>query len=314
MEKMLINTLTLNPALDRIIHIDGFERNVTNRTKQSETVIGGKGTHVSVNLSCLNITNRAFGICHGLAGEMVISLLEEAGVITRFVHQDGAETRTNCLIVEDTGDCTIIADQGVPLRNGEWTALLALMDKEVMPGDQLILSGDFSNCHDFNVYEELFGQFRQRDLKVFVDTSGPSLTRCLAESPYMIKPNVDELSFLCGKDIPVDDAAIMAAIDSLDGYGVPVIAVSMGGNGSLTKAGGVFYRAYPPKVKVANTIGCGDSFLAGFVHGDAAEMEIEDILRTATAVSAATAESSSSVGFDAARARELEERVTVRRL
>lgn len=312
----MINTLTLNPALDKILYLDRFVRNITNRVQKSQTVMGGKGTHVSINLRCLGMPNRAFGVCHGATGRQVVKILGKAGVDTRFVQriENGTETRTNYLLVEKNGDCSIIADQGVQLREEDWRDLLELMDAEIRAGDFLVLSGDFSNCPDLDVYESLFARFRARDLKVFVDTSGPSLERCVAESPYMIKPNLDELSTLCGRAIPLEDGAIAEAIGSLDKYAIPVVAVSLGGEGSLVRADGAYYRIRPPRVAVANTIGCGDSFLAGFVYGIAKGLPFERILRIATAVSAATAESDSSVGFDTARAEELEQRVEVGRL
>jgi 1-phosphofructokinase family hexose kinase len=315
-EKKLINTLTLNPALDRILHIDGFVRNITNRVQKSQTVMGGKGTHVSINLRCLGMPNRAFGVCHGATGQRVVKMLAKAGVETRFVQriENGAETRTNYLIVERSGDCSIIADQGAPLREEDWRDLLELMDHDIMTGDCLVLSGDFSNSPAINIYDRLFARFRERGLKVFVDTSGPSLKRCVAESPYMIKPNLDELSTLCSKAIPLDDDAIMEAVHSLAKCNIPVVAVSLGSEGSLVRADGAFYRIRPPKVAVANTIGCGDSFLAGFVYGFAKGLPFERVLRIATAISAATAESDSSVGFDPIRAEELEGLVAVRRL
>lgn len=130
----------------------------------------------------------------------------------------------------------------------------------------------------------------------------------------MIKPNLDELSTLVGYSVPEDDASIIQAIHSLDACGVEIIAVSLGGDGSIIKTPDGMYRVHPPKVTVCNTIGCGDCFLAGFIYGIANEYTIEDTIRTATAVSAATAESTISVGYNLERAMELKGAVTIEKI
>lgn len=130
----------------------------------------------------------------------------------------------------------------------------------------------------------------------------------------MIKPNLDELSTLAGYSIPEDDTSIIKAIDSLDRYGVEIIAVSLGGNGSIVKTPEGVYRVHPPKVDVINTIGCGDCYLAGFVYGLSKGYDMEETIRTATGVSAATAESQLSAGYDYSRAMELKNQVTIEKI
>ena len=130
----------------------------------------------------------------------------------------------------------------------------------------------------------------------------------------MIKPNLDELSTLTGSQVPEEDASIIEAINSLSCYQVPIIAVSLGGDGSIVKTPEGFYRVHPPRVDVCNTIGCGDCYLAGFVYGLSKGFPMEETLRIATAVSAATAESQLSVGYDPARANALRSQVTIEKL
>lgn len=312
----MIHTLTLNPAIDRILYLNHFEKNVTNRIKDTLDTIGGKGTHVSINLKLLGQDNTAFGICHGANGQRVMDMLKGYGIHVHFRHYaDGSrETRTNYLLIEDTTDCTIAAESGVKLEEQELSDLLEEMGKIICPGDYLILSGDASNSPDPSIYNRILHVFRERGLKVFLDTSGKSLKECIQEAPYMIKPNLDELSTLAGYAVPNNDDSIIKAIRSLKPYGVEVIAVSLGGDGSIVKTKDGFYRVHPPKVDVHNTIGCGDCFLAGFVYGTANSYDTEEILRTATAVSAATAESNISVGYDLSRAMELKNAVTIEKI
>ena len=130
----------------------------------------------------------------------------------------------------------------------------------------------------------------------------------------MVKPNLDELSTLVGYPVPEEDEAIIKAIDSLDPYGVEIIAVSLGGNGSIIKAHGTYYRVISPTVQVINTIGCGDCFLAGFVYGLSNNLDIEETIRIATSISSAAAESNLSVGYDQQRAEELKNQVIIHKL
>lgn len=311
----MIHTLTLNPAIDRILYLDRFERNITNRIQRSQDTLGGKGTHVSINLKLLGQDNTAFGICHGAAGGQVMKMLREAGIQVEFDHyEDGRQTRTNYLLVESSADCTIIAESGVKLTEKELESLVARMESVIRPDDYLIFSGDASNSPDPSIYNRILRAFRDKNLKFFLDTSGRSLKECIRESPYMIKPNLDELSTLTGFSVPEDDISIVKAIDSLSSYGVSIIAVSLGGDGSIVKTPEGFFRVHPPKVNVCNTIGCGDCYLAGFVYGLSKGHSTEETIRTATAVSAATAESDLSVGYDLDRAMALKDQVRIEKI
>ena len=310
----MIHTLTLNPALDKILYLDRFEKNITNRVKRVQTVLGGKGTHVSINLALLGVANNAFGICHGETGARIMALLDEAGVGCHFVHHVAGESRTNYLLIESGGDCSIAAEPGMPLGNDDLEALFAVMDSHIQPGDSLVLSGDASNCGDISVNSLLMRRFNARNVRVFLDTSGTSLASCLREAPYMIKPNLDELSLLCGRSLSTDLDDVAEALASLSSHAIPVIAVTLGGEGSLTRSAEGLFHVMPPKVAMRNTIGCGDSFLAGFVAGTERGLPFDERLRLATAVSAATAESESSVGFAAERVNALAPLVTIHHL
>lgn len=312
----MIHTLTLNPAIDRILYLNKFEKNVTNRIKNTLDTIGGKGTHVSINLKLLGQDNTAFGICHGRSGKQVMNMLNDYGIHVCFNHYDDTEqeTRTNYLIIEESTDCTIVAESGVQLSDQELSDLLDVMDKEIKDEDYLIFSGDASNSPDPSIYNKIMEHFRDKNLKFFLDTSGKSLKECIQESPYMIKPNLDELSTLAGYQIPEDESSIIKAIDTLSVYHVPIIAVSLGGDGSIVKTPDGYYRVHPPVVNVCNTIGCGDCFLSGFVYGLYQGLDTEETIRIATAVSAATAESTISVGYNLDRAKELKSMVTIKKI
>jgi 1-phosphofructokinase family hexose kinase len=310
----MINTLTLNPGLDHILYLDHLQKNITNRLKASLLSIGGKGTHVSINLGLMGTESRAFGFSFGKNGKMIQEMLSRAGVSVAFIHSEEGESRDNYLLVEEeTQDCTLLTERGPQPDEGEVNAFFDLLLREIQPDDDLVLSGDVSNFSKQDIYGQVQGLLREKGLRVFLDASGPSLSAGIRRKPFLIKPNLDELSFLTGKML-VTTKDIVSAVKGLDGLGIEVIAVSMGGRGSLVRAGDRMFRVTPPKVTVRNTIGCGDCYIAGLLHGLNHDFDMEHAIRYATAVSAAAAESGDSVGFDPQRADELLQKVEITRV
>ena len=310
----MINTITLNPAIDHIIYLNRFVRNITNRIRDTRITMGGKGTHVSLNLALMGSPSRAFGFAFGDTGRQIINMLKEGGVEPYFIYDEKCESRTNYLLVEeDTKDATLVADKGPQPNDVQTEEFCRLMLDTVRPGDYLALSGDTSNFHDPFIYNRLIDLLADRGIRVFLDASGKSLEKCIETGPYLAKPNRDELSALTGRVLNTD-ADVISAIAALDKFHVEIMAVSLGGDGSIVRAGDCMYRVFPPKVNVYNTVGCGDCYLGGLMHGLEKGMDIEDTLRYATAVSAATAESALSVFFDPKRAEELIPQVRIQKI
>ncbi len=311
----MINTLTLNPAVDKILYVDEFKRNITTRIKEVKDTIGGKGTHVSIDLSVMGDDSRAFGMAHGATGKRVIDMLSGyEGLDVKFIYREEGETRTNYLLNEKNGDSTLITEKGMQLTDKDIGDIIDCMRENTGEGDFLALSGDASNCADPYVYNKMLEALSEKNYHVFLDTSGETLKKCIEYKPFLIKPNLDELSYLVGRDVEDEDADILSAIRELDPYGVPVIAVSLGGRGSIVRAGDSAYKVDPPDIDPVNTVGCGDCYLSGLLHGFSREMATEDILAFATGVSAAAAMNELSSGFDFGLAKELEDRVKITRL
>jgi len=241
-------------------------------------------------------------------------MLRESGVSAEFVSSDSGESRVNLLLVETaTRDATLVAEKG-PSPTPEMLAQFrARLREKIEPGDLLALSGDASNFADPCIYNHIIEMLEGRSVRVFLDASGESLKRGIAQGPFLVKPNRDELSALMGAEIRTE-REVVAAIGRLDRYGIEVVVVSMGREGSIVRADGRLLKVKAPEVEVYNAVGCGDCLVAGLLAGYKKGMETEAILRYATACSAACAESPLSVGFDAARAKELEQRVEIRRI
>lgn len=257
-----------------------------------------------MNLINLGLPNRAFGLAGGKTGRYIIDSLSEWGVEPQFIYCENYESRTNYLLIEEGGDCTIVAEKGAPFSDTDTARLIDRMKELINPGDFLVLAGDTSNHSDSFIYSEILRALQNKKLKIVLDADGKTLEKGLKWRPFLIKPNLDEFSVLIGRDLK-GEGDVVAAIEFLSLYDVEVIAVSLGSNGAVVKTPEGIYKTFPPAVEVKNTIGCGDSFLAGLLYGFAGKRPAAETLKLATAVSAASAESPLSVGFNNQRAKEL---------
>lgn len=311
----MICTLTINPAVDKLLFIPELHRDNTNRIQRIEEVLGGKGTHVSVNLSILGCSNRAYGIGYGQTGKRIEQILSDGGVDVAFLHFDEGESRTNYALIEDDHICTLITEKGKTVPEKICRQLINHMMDTMDDDDVLVLSGDASNTEIPFIYNEVVDELirRGKHIRVFLDTSSENLIRGLERKPFLVKPNEDELSQIMGKPVSTDEE-VLEGIQLISEKGIPCVAVSRGGKGSIVKYQGEIYKVHPLKVDVINTIGCGDAYLSGLVYGFEKGMEFPEILKLATAISAATAESDLTVGYDLNRAMELKDQVQLEKM
>jgi 1-phosphofructokinase family hexose kinase len=312
----LIFTVTLNPAVDKIIFLDEFHRSRTNRLTHTLETIGGKGTHVSINLKLQDVQSTALGITLGENGRKIEKLLETWGIQHQFLHYDlpGLESRTNYEIVENSGHtCSMLTERGPILPVNITEDLLLQIKRLVKPGDMLVLTGDASNVEDAAIYCKLTLAARELGAKVILDASGDYLKEGLNTSPLLIKPNLEELCFITGRDLKTE-SEIVAAMQGLEGFNIPIIAMTWGGNGAIVKDRGAFYRVHPLEVQAVNEGGCGDAFLSAMIAGIEKRMGMQETLKTAAAISAAAAESEITAGFDPTRAALLKNKAVVHKI
>lgn len=312
----MILTVTLNPALDRIMFIPALVPGVANRIYRRENCIGGKGAHVSVNLADLGVASVATGIAMGPNGRVFMDALLAAGVTCDFYSPEGGDTRTNYIIVEDNGTCTQVCEKGPSLSPAILKAYLDFFSQRVKDAEYVVIAGDASNYTGptgSSFQMELMNIGRSAGANVILDANGSSLREGVTCGPFMIKPNMQELHQLT--DMPVEtDQEVIAAIRSLDQWNIPIVAASMGGEGSIVRCFDTYYRVGVASIQYQNEVGCGDAFMAGMLCGLKGCLSNEAMLTFASACGGAMAENPLTVGIHAARARELQETVSIETL
>ncbi len=310
----LINTLTINTAIDKLLFIDAFAKNNTNRISKTVTVLGGKGTHVSLNMSTLGVYTRSFGITQGETGKRICDILSEKGNIeVNMLHYDEGESRTNYAVIEKDKTCTLVVEKGSILAKERCEDLLDILEKTLTNEDYLVLAGDASNTEVPLFYNEVMKRLKEKGVTVFLDASGVNLIEGIKCSPFLVKPNLDELSQITNSPIETEQD-ILSAIDKVEKHGIGIVAVSCGADGSYVRYKGETYRVYPADVEVSNTIGCGDAFLSGLVYALHENYDFERVLQYACAVSAATAECELTVGFELDRVNELLDTIKIEKI
>lgn len=282
----MIYTITLNPALDRTLWVDRILRDDSNRILKEQTFAGGKGIDVSKVLKTLGASNRALAFVGGFAGEELEGRLLNQGVACDFIHVSG-ETRTN-IVVNDMseGTQTVFSAKGPEITPHELMALIHKVEELEKP-HVVVISGSLPPGVHPEIYRRMIEISRAHGAMVILDTDGDALKTGIEGLPDAIKPNIHELSRLVGRELKGLDE-ITAAARSVRKKGVGTVLVSMGAKGILLVSGREQYLASPPQVKVVNTIGAGDSAVAGFVYGLEEGKEMKEALCYAVAAGTAT--------------------------
>ncbi len=300
----MVITVTINPAMDRVIKIEKFRQNVTNRIQKQFKCVGGKGTHVSINLSLMGIRSIALGVVMGLTGEDIIKELSAYDIDLRFIRLNEGSSRTNYVLVDAEGNSSLISEKGELMEQNIIERLVRQYEDVIGSGDTVVISGDASNQRDTSLQDRLIDIALSHKARFCLDASGEHLAAGVRRGPFLIKPNLDELGFLYGKELS-GEKDILAALRQVHEAGAENIVASCGAEGSYALLGDRLYRVNSAPVEVKNTVGCGDALLSGIIAGFEMKLNDVDNLRQATAIAAATAMNESTVGFDPEAAQEL---------
>ncbi|MCF7531270.1 1-phosphofructokinase [Pseudomonas petrae] len=305
-----ILTLTMNPALDLTVQLGPLQIGQVNRSDTMLSHAAGKGINVAQVLADLGheLTVAGFlGVDNQQAFE---TLFAKRGFIDEFVRVPG-ETRSNIKLAESSGRITDLNGPGPEVSAQAQQALAARVEQIASGFDAVIVAGSLPRGVSAQWLKTLLLRLNAMGLKVALDTSGEALRAGLEASPWMIKPNTEELADALDAPIISIAAQAQAAAD-LRQRGIEHVVISQGSEGVHWFSADVGLQALPPKVTVASTVGAGDSLLAGMVHGLLCGHKPEQTLRTATAIAAMAV---TQIGFginDPAQLKRLESGVNVR--
>ena len=283
----MIYTVTFNPAIDYVVRLDApLEVGEVNRAKGEDCVLGGKGINVSGVLAELGCKSVALGFVAGETGAWLERGLAAQGIDTDFIHLEKGMTRINVKI--KAGQETELNGAGPDIPERAMEALEAKLDT-LKEGDILILAGSIPASLSQTTYERLLARLDGKGVRAVVDATRDLLVNVLQYHPFLIKPNNHELGEIVGKVLKSDEE-IVAAAKTLQEKGARNVLVSMAGDGALLlDEQGEVHRIGTPKGKVVNSVGAGDSMVAGFVAGYLQTGDYKTALRLGTACGSATA-------------------------
>ena len=285
----MIYTLTLNPSLDYVIGVDHFQSGIINRTSYEHIYAGGKGINVSTVLKTLGIDSTALGFLAGRTGKMVEEILKEKKIASDFVHVKEGFTRINVKMKSDTE--TEINGQGPDISQEDIQALKQKVEA-MQEGDTLIISGSIPKCLPADMYEQILAWKGDKKIDCVVDAEGSLLMKVLPYHPFLIKPNHHELSALFDVDLKTREDVIPYA-KKLQEKGAGNVLVSLAGEGAVLVAeNGQEFMQEAPKGKVVNSVGAGDSMVAGFIAGWEEKHDYQYAFQLGIACGSATAFSS----------------------
>lgn len=281
----MIYTITFNPAIDYIVHTGTMQVGQVNRSQGEELYFGGKGINVSFVLHELGLPSKALGFVAGFTGAAIEAGIQEQGIATDFVHLDSGFSRINVKI--KSGEETELNGQGPNISEAAVAELFEKLN-QLQDGDVLILAGSIPNTMPADSYEKILAHLSDKKIKVVVDATKDLLLKVLPYHPFLIKPNNHELGELFGVTLhSIEEIATYAK--KLQEMGAQNVLISMAGDGALLiDETGKQHVCGVCKGTVKNSVGAGDSMVAGFVagsmHGD-----YEAALKLGTAAGGATA-------------------------
>lgn len=260
----MIYTVTFNPSLDYIVDVNNFKLGRVNRTTKEIIYAGGKGINVSMVLKNLGFDSTALGFLAGFTGKEICRLMEEQGVNADFIEVKEGLSRINLKL--RSNEESEINGQGPAIKEKDIRSLYEKLDK-LQYGDVLVLAGSIPSVMPQSMYMDIMKYMEEKDLNIVVDATKDLLVNVLKYHPFLVKPNNHELGEIFGVELEEKKDVIVYA-KKLKEMGAKNVLVSMAGAGAVLVAeDGSIYESEAPKGKVVNSVGAGDSMVAGFLAG-----------------------------------------------
>lgn len=281
----MIYTITFNPAIDYVVHTGEMQLGHVNRSSAEELYIGGKGINVSFVLQELGVPSKALGFVAGFTGEAIEKGVREKGIASDFVHLESGFSRINVKIKSSAE--TELNGQGPHISEAAVASLFKKLDA-LSCGDTIVLAGSIPNTLPSDIYEQILKYISKRSVKAVVDASGELLRKVLKYKPFLIKPNHHELAELFSVTLHSTEEIAKYAM-KLKEMGAQNVLVSMAGDGALLiDENGTQHLCPACRGTVKNSVGAGDSMVAGFLAG-LQQGDYAHALKLGTAAGGATA-------------------------
>lgn len=260
----MIYTVTFNPSLDYIVNVDDFQLGQVNRTTEEIIYAGGKGINVSIVLKNLGFDSTALGFLAGFTGTEIRRLTEKQGIHSEFIEVNEGFSRINMKL--RSNEESEINGQGPQIRKEDIQKLYQKLGK-LQDGDVLVLAGSIPSVMPESMYMDIMKYLEGKNLKIAVDATRDLLMNVLRYHPFVIKPNNHELGEIFGVELKEKKDVIVYA-KKLRELGAQNVIVSMAGDGAVfVGEDGSVYESEAPQGKVVNSVGAGDSMVAGFLAG-----------------------------------------------
>lgn len=281
----MIYTVTFNPAIDYVVRTGEMKVGVVNRTESEEIYFGGKGLNVSIILNELGIKSEALGFVAGFTGEAIENGMAKDGIKTDFIHLDNGFSRINVKIRSSFE--TEINGQGPEISEENIEELFKKLNK-IQDGDTIVLAGSIPASLPSDIYERILEYLKNKKIRAIVDATGDLLMNVLKYKPFLIKPNNFELEEIFGVELKTAEDVSEYAL-KLKEMGAVNVLVSMAGDGAiLADENGKIHACGVCSGTVKNSVGAGDSMVAGFIAG-CEKKGYEYALKLGTAAGGATA-------------------------
>lgn len=282
----VIYTVTFNPSLDYIVSVKDFRPGMTNRTSSELMLAGGKGINVSIVLGNLGIKSTALGFIAGFTGDEIVRRLHNGGINSEFIKINDGISRINIKLKSIDG--TEINGQGPHIDSSHIEQLMNRL-RRLESGDVLVLAGSIPAGISDNIYKDIMDMLKDKGVQIVVDATSRLLTNVLEYNPFFIKPNQHELGDIFNVTLNTQEEVIPYALE-LKKMGAVNVCVSMGGKGAILVADdGNVYKAKAPDGILKNSVGAGDSLVAGFLSGWIEKKDYEYAFRKGVATGSASA-------------------------